>query len=90
MGSVETALHVDGVGTKALLALALVRMETAGRDCVTVNVKDVVCDGFRPIAVVDYVAVEQAHLEKVPRLVEGMASEAEEVGAVLLGGETAA
>ena len=86
----ETALHVDGVGTKALLALALVRMETAGRDCVTVNVKDVVCDGFRPIAVEDYVAVEQAHLEKVPRLVEGMASEAEEVGAVLLGGETAA
>jgi phosphoribosylformylglycinamidine cyclo-ligase len=49
----------------------------------------VVCDGFRPIAVVDYVAVEPAHLEKAPRLVEGAASRAEEVGAVLLGGETA-
>jgi phosphoribosylformylglycinamidine cyclo-ligase len=90
VGGVETALHVDGVGTKAILALELVRLETAGRDCVTVNVNDVVCDGFRPIAVVDYVAVELAHLEKVPRLVEGMASKAEEVGAVLLGGETAA
>jgi phosphoribosylformylglycinamidine cyclo-ligase len=90
VGGVETALHVDGVGTNAIIALALVRLETAGRNCVTVNVKDVVCDGFRPIAVVDYVAVEQAHLEKVPRLVEGLASEAEEVGAVLLGGETAA
>ncbi len=86
----ETALHVDSVGTKAILALELVRLETAGLDCVTVNVKDVVCDGFRPIAVVDCVAVEPAHLEKVPMLMEGVASKAEEVGAVLLGGETAA
>ena len=89
VGGVETALHVDGVGTKAILALELDRLETAGRDCVTVNVNDVVCDGFRTVAVVDYVAVEPAHLEKVPRLVEGVASKAEEVGAVLLGGETA-
>jgi len=87
---VETALHVDSVGTKAILALELVRLETVGLDCVTVNVKDVVCDGFRPIAVVDCVAVEPAHLEKVPRSMEGVASKAEEVGAVLLGGETAA
>ncbi|ACB40818.1 phosphoribosylformylglycinamidine cyclo-ligase [Pyrobaculum neutrophilum] len=89
LGGAELTLHVDGVGTKALLALELDRLEVAGRDCVAVNVNDIVCDGFKPVAVVDYVAVEPQHLEKVPRVVAGVASKAGEVGAQLLGGETA-
>jgi len=89
IGGVDFTLHVDGVGTKALLALEQDRLETAGRDCVTVNVNDIVCDGFKPEAVVDYVAVEPQHLDKAPRVVAGVASKAAEVGAALLGGETA-
>jgi phosphoribosylformylglycinamidine cyclo-ligase (EC 6.3.3.1) len=89
LGGVEATIHVDGVGTKAVLALQQDRLEVAGRDCVTVNVNDVVCDGFKPVAVVDYVAVEPQHLDKAPRVVAGVASKAGEVGAALLGGETA-
>jgi phosphoribosylformylglycinamidine cyclo-ligase (EC 6.3.3.1) len=89
LNGMRATLHVDGVGTKAVLALELDRPEVAGRDCVTVNVNDIVCDGFRPAAVVDYVAVEPRHLDKVPRVVDGVASKAGEVGAALLGGETA-
>ncbi len=89
IGGVDVTLHVDGVGTKAVLALEQDRLEVAGRDCVTVNVNDIVCDGFKPEAVVDYVAVEPQHLDKVPRVVAGVASKASEVGAALLGGETA-
>ena len=89
IGGVDVALHVDGVGTKAVLALEQDRLEVAGRDCVTVNVNDMVCDGFKPAAVVDYIAVEPQHLDKVPRVVAGVASKAAEVGAALLGGETA-
>jgi phosphoribosylformylglycinamidine cyclo-ligase len=89
LSGAEVTLHVDGVGTKAILALEADRLEAIGRDCITVNVNDLVCDGFKPVAAVDYIAVEPQHLEKVPRLVSGAASKAGELGIALLGGETA-
>src|SRR3989441_7169790 len=52
------AISTDGVGTKLLVAQALGRFDTVGIDCVAMNVNDVLCVGARPVALVDYVAVE--------------------------------
>ncbi|MEM1598837.1 MAG: phosphoribosylformylglycinamidine cyclo-ligase [Pyrobaculum sp.] len=83
------ALHVDGVGTKALWLLQAGRLRVAGWDCVFVNVNDVVCDGFRPVALVDYVAVAPGLEEKAADVFGGLEEAARRVGAAVLGGETA-
>src|ERR687886_2041357 len=54
------ALSTDGVGTKVILAEELGRFDTIGIDCIAMNVNDVVCVGAEPIAVLDYIAVEEA------------------------------
>src|SRR4029453_17541076 len=54
------AISTDGVGTKLLVAQAAGRYDTVGIDCVAMNVNDVLCVGARPIALVDYIAVESA------------------------------
>ena len=54
------ALSTDGVGTKLLVAEQLGRWDTVGIDCVAMNVNDVVCVGAEPIALLDYIAVQQA------------------------------
>ena len=89
LGGLEVTMHVDGVGTKALLALQAGRLRVVGWDCVMVNVNDVVCDGYRPVAVVDYIAVSPGHEDAAKPVIEGVAEAASRVGAVLLGGETA-
>src|SRR6266581_7085013 len=58
-GGVGIAISTDGVGTKILVAEQLRRFDTVGIDCVAMNVNDVLCVGARPIALVDYVAVEE-------------------------------
>jgi len=89
LGGVDLALHVDGVGTKALLALQSGRLRVVGWDCVMVNVNDVVCDGYRPVAVVDYVAVAPQYADAAKPIIDGVAEASRAIGAVLLGGETA-
>src|SRR5436305_388382 len=54
------AISTDGVGTKLLVAQAAGRFDTVGIDCVAMNVNDILCVGARPVAVVDYVALEEA------------------------------
>jgi len=34
------------------------RLETVGIDCIAMNVNDLICVGAEPIALVDYLAVE--------------------------------
>lgn len=89
VGGTEVALHVDGVGTKALWLLEAGRLETAGWDCVVVNVNDVVCDGFKPVAVVDYIALSPGLEERAVEILAGVKKAIDAMGAVLLGGETA-
>lgn len=89
LANVETTLHVDGVGTKTLWLLQTKKMETAGWDCVFVNVNDVVCDGFKTVAVVDYIALSPGFEEVGRDVLRGVSKALEKVGAVLLGGETA-
>jgi len=54
------ALSTDGVGTKVVVAEQLQRFDTVGIDCIAMNVNDVICVGAEPIAVLDYIAVEEA------------------------------
>ncbi len=89
LSNVEVTLHVDGVGTKTLWLLEAGKLETAGWDCVFVNVNDVVCDGFKTLAVVDYIALSPGVEEVGSEVLRGVAKAVEKVGAVLLGGETA-
>ena len=57
------ALGTDGVGSKLIVAERMGRYDTVGIDCVAMNVNDVVCVGAEPIALLDYLAVEQANPE---------------------------
>jgi len=83
------AISTDGVGTKILVAQQAGRFDTVGIDCVAMNVNDVVCVGARPLALVDYIAVEEASPALLGPLGEGLARGCAEAGVSCPGGELA-
>ncbi len=83
------AISTDGVGTKLLVAQAAGRYDTVGIDCVATNVNDVLCVGARPVALVDYIAVEEADAELLGPLGQGIARGCELAGVSCPGGELA-
>jgi phosphoribosylformylglycinamidine cyclo-ligase len=87
--STGIALSTDGVGTKLLLAEQLRRYDTVGIDCVAMNVNDVICVGAEPLAMLDYLAVEQADPEVAEQIGAGLARGAELAGIEIPGGELA-
>jgi len=89
VGGVQLALTTDGVGTKLLVAQLAARYDTVGIDCVAMNVNDLICVGARPVAMLDYIAVEQADPEVFAALGRGLAEGARQAGISIVGGETA-
>ncbi|HZG49803.1 MAG TPA: phosphoribosylformylglycinamidine cyclo-ligase [Thermoleophilaceae bacterium] len=83
------ALSCDGVGTKIILAEQLGRLDTIGIDCIAMNVNDVICVGADPIAVLDYIAVEQADPGALEQIAIGLRAGAEQAGVEIPGGELA-
>src|SRR3954453_9535185 len=83
------ALSTDGVGTKIIVAEELGRLDTIGIDCIAMNVNDVICVGADPIAVLDYLAVEEAEPEALEQIGKGLRRGAEEAGVEIPGGELA-
>jgi phosphoribosylformylglycinamidine cyclo-ligase len=83
------ALCTDGVGSKLVVAEQADRLETVGIDCVAMNVNDVICVGATPIAMVDYLAVEQADPRALARIAQGLKVGAELAGIEIPGGELA-
>jgi phosphoribosylformylglycinamidine cyclo-ligase len=83
------AVGTDGVGSKLLVAEATGRLDTVGIDCVAMNVNDVVCVGAEPIAVLDYLAVEQPDAEAMRAIATGLKRGAELAGVEIPGGEVA-
>jgi phosphoribosylformylglycinamidine cyclo-ligase len=83
------ALCTDGVGTKLIVAEQAGRFDTVGIDCVAMNVNDLVCVGAEPVAMVDYLAVEQADAAMLAAIGKGLKAGAERAGIEIPGGELA-
>src|SRR4051794_13199426 len=83
------ALGTDGVGSKIVVAEQAGRLDTVGIDCIAMNVNDVVCVGAEPIAVLDYLAVEQADPDALAAIGRGLKVGAEAAGVEIPGGELA-
>jgi len=83
------ALCTDGVGSKLIVAEQTGRYETVGIDCVAMNVNDIVCVGAEPIALVDYLAIEQVDEAVMRAIGVGLKAGAEQAGVEIPGGEVA-
>jgi phosphoribosylformylglycinamidine cyclo-ligase len=83
------AIATDGVGSKLVVAEQADRLETVGIDCVAMNVNDLICVGAEPIALVDYLAVEEVDPERLARIGMGLKVGAEAAGCEVPGGELA-
>jgi phosphoribosylformylglycinamidine cyclo-ligase len=83
------AVCADGVGSKVIVAEQTGRYDTVGIDCIAMNVNDVICVGAEPLAVLDYLAVEQADPEVLRGIAQGLKKGAEEAGVEIPGGELA-
>jgi phosphoribosylformylglycinamidine cyclo-ligase len=89
LNGVGLALSTDGVGSKVIVAEQLGRYDTVGIDCVAMNVNDLVCVGAEPIALLDYIAVEDADPEVLRQIGVGLKEGAEQAGVEIPGGELA-
>jgi phosphoribosylformylglycinamidine cyclo-ligase len=83
------AATMDGVGTKLHLAQAAGRVGDAAADLVYHAANDLLVHGAEPLAFLDYVAQSRLDRDVVLAAIEGMSRACREVGAALLGGETA-
>jgi phosphoribosylformylglycinamidine cyclo-ligase len=83
------AATMDGVGTKLHLALLAGRVADAAADAVYHGADDLLVHGARPLAFLDYIAQRTLDPALVLDAVTGISRACREVGAVLLGGETA-
>jgi phosphoribosylformylglycinamidine cyclo-ligase len=83
------AVGTDGVGSKLIVAERTGRYDTVGIDCVAMNVNDVICVGAEPIAVLDYLAVEQTDPDVFAAIGRGLKAGAEQAGVEIPGGEVA-
>ncbi|MGO9958200.1 MAG: phosphoribosylformylglycinamidine cyclo-ligase [Solirubrobacteraceae bacterium] len=81
------ALATDSVGSKLIVAEQTRRFATIGIDCVAMNVNDLICVGAEPLAVLDYLAVEQADPRMLAEIATGLRVGAEAAGVEIPGGE---
>jgi phosphoribosylformylglycinamidine cyclo-ligase len=89
IGDRYLGLATDGVGTKLLVADGLDDYSTVGIDCIAMNANDLVAAGVRPVAFVDYLAVDEPDERFAEQVGEGLAEGADRAGIELVGGETA-
>ncbi|MGH2905527.1 MAG: phosphoribosylformylglycinamidine cyclo-ligase [Solirubrobacterales bacterium] len=83
------AISTDGVGSKVIVAEQMGKFDTVGIDCMAMSVNDLICVGATPIALVDYIAVEQADAEMLAAIATGLKAGAEQAGVEIPGGELA-
>jgi len=83
------ALHTDGVGTKVVVSQALDKYDTVGIDAVAMVVNDIICIGAEPVALVDYLAVQEPNDERIEEITKGLVEGAKQAETVIVGGETA-
>ena len=81
----------DGVGTKVKLAAQTGKFKSIGHDIVNHCFNDIVCagQGVKPLFFLDYVASSELKPQMVAEIVTGISEACKNIGAALLGGETA-
>ncbi len=89
LGDYGIAITTDGVGTKILVAKALGKFDTIGIDCVAMNVNDLLAIGAEPLAMVDYIAIEEPDEEIMAEIAKGLEEGCRIANITLVGGETA-
>ncbi len=83
------AISTDSVGSKVLVAELLGKYDTLGIDCIAMNANDVLCVGAEPIALVDYIAVQEARADVLEQLGRGLYEGARQANITIPGGELA-
>ncbi|MEA2331772.1 MAG: phosphoribosylformylglycinamidine cyclo-ligase [Thermoleophilaceae bacterium] len=83
------ALSTDSVGSKVIVCEQMGRFDTIGLDLIGMNANDVVCVGADPIALLDYIAVEEADPEMLEQIGIGLKEGAEQAELEIPGGELA-
>ncbi|MCD6222307.1 MAG: phosphoribosylformylglycinamidine cyclo-ligase [Thermoplasmata archaeon] len=86
---IRIAMSTDGVGSKIIVANEMKKWDTIGIDCIAMNVNDLLCVGAKPIAFVDYLAMEKMDAMVAKEIAKGLEKGAEEAGISIIGGETA-
>jgi phosphoribosylformylglycinamidine cyclo-ligase len=90
-GAVDPVLvaSTDGIGTKVIVAAALGRHDSVGRDLVHHCINDILCLNARPLFFLDYFAAGKLEPAVAAAIVSGVAGACADFGVALLGGETA-
>ncbi|EHN12673.1 Phosphoribosylformylglycineamidine cyclo-ligase [Patulibacter medicamentivorans] len=83
------AVATDGVGSKLIVAEETGRLGTVGIDCIAMNVNDLICVGAEPIAMLDYLAVQEPDAARLAAIGEGLRAGATDAGIEIPGGELA-
>lgn len=86
---IKMAMSTDGVGSKMMVANELKKWDTVGIDCIAMNVNDLLCMGAKPLAFVDYLAMEKMDEKIAHEIAIGLKKGAAQAGVEIIGGETA-
>lgn len=88
-GSTILVASADGVGSKLKVAVMAGVHDTVGYDLVAHCADDILATGAVPLFFLDYLALGKMEAGVVEEVVSGVARACKDVGAALLGGETA-
>lgn len=80
---------IDGIGTKTKVAAMMGQYGGLGKDIVNHCVNDILCQGARPLFFLDYFGCSRLSGLIFEDILRGMTEACLEVGAALIGGETA-
>jgi len=80
---------IDGVGTKLMVAFAMGKHDTIGRDLVQHCINDILVQGARPLFFLDYFGTGKLEPSVAADVVKGLSDGCRENGCALIGGETA-
>jgi phosphoribosylformylglycinamidine cyclo-ligase len=80
---------IDGIGTKTKVAAMLGEFKGLGYDIVNHCVNDILCQGARPLFFMDYFGTSRLSGLAFEEVLRSVAAACGEVGAALIGGETA-
>lgn len=89
LGEHAITLKCDGVGTKTLVAKELNRYDTIGIDAVAMVANDTICNGSKPLAMLDYIAMDKIDVRIVEEIARGLKEGAREAEVAIVGGELA-